>query len=142
MSDRQPSVIRRYQHQDEVGWLRCRALSFLSTPYFDDVRSSKDRYENPAIELVAESGDLVVGLLDVELEPDPGSLCWREGPLGSVNLHVFVDADEATEEFPASTKSGLKVVNAFAHYTDDAAPEIATRFKRVQDCVLYELSIT
>ncbi|MDQ3962473.1 MAG: GNAT family N-acetyltransferase [Actinomycetota bacterium] len=190
--------IRPYKNVDESGWLRCRVLSFLSTPYFDDVKASKDRYSRPAIELVAEAGDDIVGLLDLELETAPGDLCWKSGSLGGVMwniavhpdhqreriatrlleeavalsrkkgiqrieawtrnhpptqawyekngfrkihtyLHVFVDDDEASEEFPASTRSDLRVVNAFAHYTGDAPEEIRSRFRRVHDCFLYEL---
>ena len=62
--------IRALTESDAVGWVRCRALSFLGSAYFDDVRQAPTTFENPAIRLVAISNppmDAVVGLIDVEL---------------------------------------------------------------------------
>ena len=47
-------TIRPYREGDERGWVVCRVLSFLDASFFDDVRRTKERYVNPAIELVAE----------------------------------------------------------------------------------------
>ncbi|CDQ40019.1 hypothetical protein BN990_02337 [Virgibacillus salexigens] len=44
--------IRKYSVDDELGWVRCRVLSFLDTAYYDNVFSEKEKYENPSIELV------------------------------------------------------------------------------------------
>src|SRR4026207_1351107 len=63
-------VIRPYVERDEQGWLRCRVLSFLDTAFFDSVEREKERYERPAIELVAEDGREIIGLLDVECDSD------------------------------------------------------------------------
>lgn len=41
------ATIRDYGPGDEESWIRCRALSFLSSPYFDDVKVSKEHYEVP-----------------------------------------------------------------------------------------------
>ncbi len=68
--------IRSYRANDEVGWLRCRVLAFLDTAYFDNVLREKERYQHPAIELVAEAQGQVVGLLDVECEGGTGML-WH-----------------------------------------------------------------
>lgn len=46
-------IIREYGPEDELGWVRCRVLSFLNTAYFDNVLKEKEKYINPAIELVA-----------------------------------------------------------------------------------------
>jgi N-acetylglutamate synthase-like GNAT family acetyltransferase len=59
--------IRPYHPSDEDQWLRCRVLSFLYTPYFDDVKNTKTKFERPAVELVAISDGTVVGLADTEL---------------------------------------------------------------------------
>ena len=72
-------VVRPYEPSDEEGWVRCRVLSFLKTPYFDNVEREKERYVRPAIELVAVSDGHVVGLLDVECEDVPGR-CVRPIP--------------------------------------------------------------
>lgn len=68
-------TIRRYRKTDETSWLRCRVLGFLDSAYFDDVLRHKECYERPTIELVAEEGGLIVGLMDVECEREPGTVC-------------------------------------------------------------------
>src|SRR6188472_575241 len=62
--------VRPYEPADEVGWLRCRVLAFLGSAFFDDVRTAKEHYESPAIELVAEGDGEIVGLLDLELDAE------------------------------------------------------------------------
>lgn len=64
--------VRPYEPADEVGWLRCRVLSFLGTAYFDDVVTSRPAYDEPSVELVAVDQGAVVGVLDVTL-PDRAS---------------------------------------------------------------------
>lgn len=61
-----PIEIRIYDPTDESSWLRCRALSFLSTCYYDDVWTK--RPETPAVQLVAAHDGTIVGILDVEVE--------------------------------------------------------------------------
>ena len=88
--------IRAYEPTDEVGWVRCRVLSFLDTPYFDNVLQEKEHYERPAIELVAVAGGQIVGLLDIECEIEPGSVCSPHpqcpGPSGMI-WHLAVHPD-------------------------------------------------
>lgn len=72
-----PYRIRDYQYSDEPSWLRCRALSFLGSAYFDDVKTRRTVFEGDAIRLVAvhpkpggittPGEDEVIGVLDVEL---------------------------------------------------------------------------
>ncbi len=66
--------IRPYATSDESAWLECRALSFLSTAYFDDVAVAKPVYDT-GIELVAVRNGTLVGLIDVAVE---GSLATIE----------------------------------------------------------------
>jgi len=54
-------TIRPYREGDERGWVVCRAPAFLDTSFLDDVRQSKERYENPAIELAAERAGEIQG---------------------------------------------------------------------------------
>lgn len=75
-------TIRPYVDQDEPSWLRCRALSFLGTSYFDDVKRERTPFEDEAIRLVATrprpegmttpGPDEIVGILDIELWSDAG----------------------------------------------------------------------
>lgn len=84
--------IRDYAATDEQGWLRCRALAFLDTAYYDDVYREKASYTNPAIELVAECDGEVVGLLDVELDGDSRVTSDGPAPAGMI-WHIAVHPD-------------------------------------------------
>lgn len=59
------ALVREYLPADEPQWLRCRVLSFLHTSYFDDVLTTKPKYEGPSIEFVATDGHDLVGILDI-----------------------------------------------------------------------------
>ena len=75
-------TIRDYADLDEPSWLRCRALSFLATSYFDDVKRERTPFDGDAIRLVAvhpkpegmttPGDEEVVGILDVELWEEDG----------------------------------------------------------------------
>jgi len=77
-------TVRPYEPADEVGWVRCRVLSFLGSAFWDAVEREKERYERAAIELVADDDGAIVGLLDVECEssaladrPGAGGMIWH-----------------------------------------------------------------
>lgn len=99
-------TIRNYLSTDERDWLRCRALGFLSTAYFDDVLTKKPTYDCPAVELVADSGGAVVGIIDVAIAGDLATIetvavhpdAARSG-IGSLLL------DEARRQLPNSVTS-------------------------------------
>lgn len=83
-------IIRAYQDSDELGWVRCRLLSFLDSSYRDDVRDSKETYEHPSICFVAEDAGQIAGLIDIEYETVPGEVCYRKGTLGATIWHLGV----------------------------------------------------
>ncbi|MFJ7405555.1 MULTISPECIES: GNAT family N-acetyltransferase [unclassified Lysinibacillus] len=85
--------IREYQLEDEIGWVRCRVLSFLNTAYFDNVLKKKETYANPAIELVAIKDHQVIGLIDVEYEVQPQTVCSQGDGLGGMIWHIAVHPD-------------------------------------------------
>ncbi|MFD0712973.1 GNAT family N-acetyltransferase [Paenibacillus sp. GCM10027626] len=85
--------IRRYEPQDEQNWLRCRVLAFLDTAYYDNVLQEKEKYNSPAIELVAEKNGIIVGLLDVELEKEKGSICSNKEVISGMIWHIAVHPD-------------------------------------------------
>lgn len=85
--------IRNYRKEDEVGWVRCRTLSFLDTAFYDNVLKEKETYENPAIELVAVIENNIVGLLDIEYETQEGTVCTRGSGLGGMIWHIAVHLD-------------------------------------------------
>lgn len=86
-------AVRAYQAEDEQGWLRCRVLSFLGSAYFDDVRQEKERFDAPSIERVAEDEGEIVGLIDVECETTPGTVCSERPGLGGMIWHLAVHPD-------------------------------------------------
>ena len=85
--------VRPYREADERGWIVCRVFSFLDSTFFDDVRREKERYEHPAIELVAERNGEIVGLIDVECEEEPATVCEARPGLGGMIWHVAVHPD-------------------------------------------------
>jgi ribosomal protein S18 acetylase RimI-like enzyme len=86
-------TVRTYEDADERGWLICRVLSFLDSAFYDDVRREKERYDNPAVELVAERDGVIVGLIDVECETEPGTICEDLPGLGGMIWHLAVHPD-------------------------------------------------
>jgi ribosomal protein S18 acetylase RimI-like enzyme len=58
--------VRDYQESDEPSWLRCRALGFLDTAYFDDVWRGYTGAV-PGLSLVGVSGDEIIGICDASL---------------------------------------------------------------------------
>jgi ribosomal protein S18 acetylase RimI-like enzyme len=118
--------IRNYQVADEQGWLRCRVLGFLDSAFYDDVRTEKERYDGPAVELVAVAGGEVVGLLDLELEPAPGVL-HETDRRGGVIWHVAVHPDHrrrgiatalVERALEVARRAGLEILQAWTR--DDA----------------------
>ncbi|MEM9161877.1 MAG: N-acetyltransferase [Cyanobacteria bacterium P01_F01_bin.4] len=84
--------IRPYTSADETQWVHCRVLAFLDSTYFDDVHRTKDRYNNPSIELVAIARDgTLTGFIDIECEERPGSICsaqpWLGGMIWNIGVH-------------------------------------------------------
>ena len=86
-------IIRKYTENDEQGWLRCRVLFFLNTAYFDNVLREKEVYKNPSIELVAIVDDQVVGLIDIEYENEPKTVCTEKDSVGGMIWHIAVHPD-------------------------------------------------
>jgi ribosomal protein S18 acetylase RimI-like enzyme len=83
---------------DETGWVRCRALSFLDSAYFDDVAREKTRYANPAIELVAvDAGSSIVGFIDIECEERPATVCSARPGLGGMIWNIGVHPDHRAQ---------------------------------------------
>lgn len=82
--------IREYTDSDELGWVRCRVLSFLDSSYYNDVLTRREKYENDAICLVAEEDGKIVGLMDVEIEKEQGDLCVAGNRPGAVIWHLAV----------------------------------------------------
>lgn len=91
-------IIREYQPNDELSWLRCRLLAFFDTSYYDDIKRSKTVYDNPSISLVAEVNLEIVGFIDIECQNDKATI-WDLGVLPeyrrlSIATKLFNEAKE------------------------------------------------
>src|SRR5690606_30714448 len=86
-------IIRPYRAEDEQQWLRWRVLSFLDTAYYDNVLQEKEKYDHEAIELVATIENQIVGLIDIELEEKPGSICSDSQLKSGMIWHIAVHPD-------------------------------------------------
>ena len=84
------ATIRPYVAADERGWLQCRLLSFFGSAFYDDVVREKPRYERASIELVADAGGEIVGMIDVECELEPATVCFDRPGLGGMIWHLAV----------------------------------------------------
>jgi ribosomal protein S18 acetylase RimI-like enzyme len=126
-------VIRPYEPADEIGWLRCRLLSFFDSAFFDSVEREKAHYERPAIELVAEDEGELVGLLDLECEsdglydrPGRGGMIWhlathpdhqRRGIASALLEEAERQAQErALERLEAWTRDDAHVQRWYQHH--------------------------
>ena len=66
------AIVEPYVHdRDHDGWLRCRALSFLYSDYYDDVQTSKVDV-SCAVQLVARLGDIIIGIIDCSVSGEIG----------------------------------------------------------------------
>ncbi|WP_100488400.1 GNAT family N-acetyltransferase [Sporolactobacillus pectinivorans] len=86
-------MIREYCEKDEESWLRCRVLSFLHTAYYDNVLRRKEKYSHSSVELVAIESGQVVGLIDVEYEREPKTVCTLCSSLGGMIWNIAVHPD-------------------------------------------------
>ena len=83
-------IIRNYVPSDERKWLNCRAISFLSSSYYNDVLTKKENYENETVSLVAEEDNKIDGLIEIEIEQSVGNLCVAGNQRGAVIWHLAV----------------------------------------------------
>ncbi|WP_029186972.1 GNAT family N-acetyltransferase [Streptococcus suis] len=77
-------IIRKYQPADEKGWVYCKALSYLFSPFFDDRETEKpelmkDVYDY-RVEWVAEVDGQIVGLIDIDIYTEECSLSYIYAP--------------------------------------------------------------
>ncbi|MBQ4089531.1 MAG: GNAT family N-acetyltransferase, partial [Clostridia bacterium] len=88
-------TIREYTNADEMGWVRCRIVSFLDCSYSNDVKTEKETYLQPSICLVAEENGTIIGLIDAEIDSydlacagnDRGAIIWNLAVLPEYRRH-------------------------------------------------------
>ena len=77
-------IIRKYQTSDEKGWVYCKALSYLFSPFFDDRETEKSELMTDVydyrVEWVAEVDEQIVGLIDIDIYTEECSQSYIYAP--------------------------------------------------------------
>ncbi|HEM5980733.1 TPA: GNAT family N-acetyltransferase [Streptococcus suis] len=77
-------IIRKYQPADEKGWVYCKALSYLFSPFFDDRETEKPQLMTDVydyrVEWVAEVDEQIVGLIDIDIYTEECSQSYIYAP--------------------------------------------------------------
>ncbi|MFX0013099.1 MAG: GNAT family N-acetyltransferase [Promethearchaeota archaeon] len=83
--------IRHYNPSDEDDWINCHHFAYYNSIYYDELVKVKPRYETPSIELIGVYKEKIVGILDIEIEQEPGQFCFnnneRGGMISVVGVH-------------------------------------------------------
>lgn len=123
--------IRDYIHIDEKEWVYTKALSYLASPFFDDISRIKDTFDNDlyqsSIELVAIEDNHVIELLDIGIYTKEMSQKYNYYSADKVayftNLAVHPDHQNkgiASKLFKEAERQLVKQqVNALAIFTRD-----------------------
>lgn len=123
--------IQTYDSTYERSWVYTKALSYLFSPFFDDMSRSKDEFtEEPyqdSVELIAVEDDQVVGLLDIGIYTKEASHAYPYYPGEKIayfaNLAVHPDFQNqgiASQLFQtAREKLQEKKVEALIIFTRD-----------------------
>ena len=143
-------IVRDYRPADAAGWVRCRALAFLGTQYYDDVHPvrtplAEESHQGGGIgtRLLEQAVPLLlarsVRTLDAWTREDKAANSWyrRNGFSERYRyLHVYLgDGDDATG---FTTPEGLSApVSAFVHASIEDEATMRERYRRVYLCRQY-----
>lgn len=112
-------IIREYCEEDEQAWLRCRAVAFLDCSYWNDVKTSKDKYDNQSISLVAEDDGRIVGFIETELNSNDAT-CNKAGEDNAVIWHLGVLPEYRKHSVASKlwNETKKRLVNLNIHYCE------------------------
>jgi len=78
-------AIRDYEDADHDEWMRVHAIIMTMSHAWNYSIQERPEYEHDSVRLVALDDKNIVGLMDVEIENEPGSLCLlKDSPGGYV----------------------------------------------------------
>lgn len=142
-------IVRDFTKAEEAAWLRCRAVAFLGTNYFDDVVPAKPTYHGPTVELVGYLDESLAGVLDVAIRgplatvetvathPDfaragVGRALLREAltrlPDHTVTLDAWTREDVAANRWYAA--NGFRETFRYLHVYARTEAELAASYER------------
>ncbi len=81
-------TIRDYEDRDEKEWMIVHATILSTSHAWNYTIQKRPVYENDSVKLVALYGEKIVGLIDVEIEPEPGKLCLLKDSIGGYVLEL------------------------------------------------------
>jgi len=80
--------IRDYEDRDEKEWMIVHAIILTTSHAWNYSIQQRPVYTNDSVRLVALDGEKIVGLMDVEIESTPGTLCLMKDSIGGYVLEI------------------------------------------------------
>ena len=80
--------IRDYEDGDQQEWVIVHAIILSTSHAWNYTIQQRPVYENDSVKLVALDGEKLVGLMDVEIESQPGKLCLMKDSIGGYVLEI------------------------------------------------------
>jgi len=78
-------TVRDYTDADSHEWIRVHAIILTISHAWNYSIQERPEYDHDSVRLVALDGERIVGLMDVEIEDEPGTLCLvKDSPGGYV----------------------------------------------------------
>ena len=81
-------IIRDYEDRDEQEWMIVHAIILTISHAWNYTIQQRPTYEHDSVKLVALDGDKIVGLMDIEIENEPGKLCLLKDSIGGYVLEI------------------------------------------------------
>ena len=79
-------VIRDYRDEDEQEWMRVHAVILSISHSWNYSIQQRPVYTHDSIRIVATIDEKIVGLMDVEIESEPGAICLLKDSIGGYVL--------------------------------------------------------
>lgn len=81
-------TIRDYEDRDEQEWLIVHAIILTTSHAWNYTIQQRPKYQNDSVKLVTLDGGKIVGLMDIEIESEPGKLCLLKDSIGGYVLEI------------------------------------------------------
>ncbi len=75
-------TVRDYQDSDHDQWMRVHAIILMMSHAWNYSIQERPEYERDSIKLVALAGEKLIGVMDIEVEDEPGTVCMLKESRG------------------------------------------------------------
>jgi ribosomal protein S18 acetylase RimI-like enzyme len=79
-------TIREYEGRDEQEWMIVHAIILSTSHAWNYTIQQRPVYKNDSVKLVALDGEKIVGVMDIEIESEPGKVCLLKDSVGGYVL--------------------------------------------------------